>query len=140
MGVGGRLNSDSQEVAPNTRLGAYWPHLLSQRVDASGKLIWTTRRSDQQLENTFFNHTDPGVDASPTSGLAIVPASSKDKDAAGFIYRRRDGKMMNNMPDRSNNFNGTAWAKGNVVLYISDLPPFSLVFCKRFAFLSVRHY
>ncbi|KAK8036537.1 hypothetical protein PG991_001674 [Apiospora marii] len=114
MGVGGRLNSYPQEVAPDTRLGAYWPYLLSQGVGASGKLIWTTRWGDEHPEHPFFTHTDPGVDASLTSGLAIVPASSKDKDAVGFIYRRGDGKVFNNMPDRSYNFIGTAWAKGDL--------------------------
>ncbi|KAK8087599.1 hypothetical protein PG997_002560 [Apiospora hydei] len=120
-GVSGRLNTYPAEVAPNSRIGAYWPSVASQEAGPSGMLRWTQRYGDTPNQ-PFFKHSDANVTASAGSGLAIVPAASKDVDgASGWIYRRGDGKVFNRMPIRKNNFTGLAWDKGDLVNDLNDL-------------------
>ncbi|KAK8097477.1 hypothetical protein PG984_016616 [Apiospora sp. TS-2023a] len=108
----GQLNSYPAQVAPGSRLGAYWPSVLSQEPGTSGKLRWT-RYWGKNAKHDFWEHQDANITASPGSGLAVVPASSKYGGAGGFIFRRGDGKVFNSLGDHyEGGFNGTAWDKG----------------------------
>ncbi|KAK8084125.1 hypothetical protein PG996_002906 [Apiospora saccharicola] len=117
----GQLNSYPAQVAPGSRLGAYWPSVLSQEPGTSGKLRWT-RYWGKNAKHDFWEHQDANITASPQSGLAVVPASSKYGGAGGFIYRRGDGKVFNSLGDHyEGGFNGTAWDKGDLANNLKDL-------------------
>ncbi|KAK8036560.1 hypothetical protein PG991_001697 [Apiospora marii] len=122
----GALNDYPAQVAPGSRLAAYWPSLLSEEPGSgatSGKLRWTRywgRNADKNHD--FWEHEDANITASPGSGLAVVPASSKYGGAGGFIFRRGDGKVFNSLGDHyDGGFNGTAWDKGDLANNLNGL-------------------
>ncbi|KAK8084122.1 hypothetical protein PG996_002903 [Apiospora saccharicola] len=118
-GKSGDLNSFPQEAAPGSRLGAYWPFVLSQ--DVGGKLRWTRYWGPKN----WVSNTDIDITASPGSGLVVIPAAAKYKDAGGLVYRRGDGKPYNYLADRMGNNTGFAWASGDIANNLNGLtiPP-----------------
>ncbi|KAK7941601.1 uncharacterized protein PG986_013988 [Apiospora aurea] len=126
-GNGGQLNKYPVKAAPGSRLGAYWPSLLSQDgAGTGGQLRWTRYWGVNQQNKPFWEDQGANVTASPNSGLVVVPASSKYGNSGGFLFRRGDGKVGNSLADHSEGgLNRTAWGKG-------ELPPSSplfLLFC-----------
>lgn len=119
-GKRGQLNEYPAQVAPGSRLGAYWPSVLSQEAGASGKLRWTGYWG-VNADHDFWEHEDANITASPSSGLAVVPASSKYGGAGGFVFRRGDGNVFNSLGDHyEGGFNGTAWDKGESLLLLGS--------------------
>lgn len=114
-GKSGDLNSFPQTAAPGSRLGAYWPFVLSQ--DVGGKLRWTRYWGPKN----WVSNTDIDITASPGSGLVVIPAAAKYKDAGGLVYRPGDGKAYNYLADRMGNNTGFAWASG--ALSLTPPPP-----------------
>ena len=117
-GKSGELNNYPQAAAPHSRLGAYWPFVLSQ--DVGGKLRWTRYWGLQGGKVRWDSSTDIDIAASAGSGLVVVPAAATYKDAGGLVYRRGDQKVYNYLADRMGNNTGFAWASGTYffILYL----------------------
>ncbi|KAK6863522.1 hypothetical protein PG995_000050 [Apiospora arundinis] len=118
-GARGALNDYPQQAAIGSRLGAYWPFILSQ--DVGGKLRWT-RYWGQVKDHPFWeSSTDIDINGSPGAGLVVIPAASKYLDAGGFVYRRGDGKVYNYLADRKGNTTGFAWGSGDLANNLNGL-------------------
>ncbi|KAK8087580.1 hypothetical protein PG997_002541, partial [Apiospora hydei] len=100
-GNGGQLNKYPVKAAPGSRLGAYWPSLLSQDEGVGGRLRWTRYWGVNQQNKPFWEDQDANVTASAGSGLVVVPASSKYGNSGGFLFRRGMGSC-----DLTKNLNG----------------------------------
>ncbi|KAK8043905.1 hypothetical protein PG994_012743 [Apiospora phragmitis] len=127
-GARGALNDYPERVAPGSRLAAYWPSILSEAAGqtggtGSGKLRWTRYwGGNNKANHDFWEHVDANVTASPGSGLAVVPASSRYANSGGFLFRRGDGKVFNSLADHyDGGFNGTAWDKGDLAKDLNGL-------------------
>ncbi|KAK7923607.1 hypothetical protein PG985_007678 [Apiospora marii] len=119
-GKSGALDNNPQTAAPNSRLGAYWPFVLSQ--DVGGRLRVTRYMGiDESNQIVWESSTDVGVSASPGSGLVVIPAAAKYLDAGGLVYRRGDGKVYNYLADQKGNNTGFAWASGDIVNNLKGL-------------------
>lgn len=110
-GKRGALNDYPQLAAPGSRLGAYWPFVLSQ--DVGGKLRWSRYWGGAAGHPFWESGTDAiGINGAPGTGLVVLPAASRYLDAGGIVYRRADGKVNNYLADRKGNTTGFAWANG----------------------------
>ncbi|KAK8126926.1 uncharacterized protein PG998_002685 [Apiospora kogelbergensis] len=112
-GKRGALNDYPQLAAPGSRLGAYWPFVLSQ--DVGGKLRWSRYWGGAAGHPFWESGTDAiGINGASGTGLVVLPAASRYLDAGGIVYRRADGKVNNYLADRKGNTTGFAWANGDL--------------------------
>lgn len=93
-GKEGKLSSQAHPVIvdANSRLGCYWPYIMSQ--DAGGSLRWTEFVGPGDSRVDWYRN-DTGIDARGSEGTGMVPLpiTQSFRNEAGFVYRGTDGRL-----------------------------------------------
>lgn len=87
------INEYPLQVGPDTRLGCYWPYIVSQDADAG--LRWTLHQGPWVDGKTYYvNDTNLTAEAAAAgTPLVALPVTQAFEDAAGFVYRGADGRV-----------------------------------------------
>lgn len=114
-GQASSLNNYPLQVSKDSRLGCYFPFIMSQ--DPDNQLRWTTLKGynpSNESQPWWINDTDINSKGSAGTGMAVLPVAQKFLNAAGFVYRDSDGRLSMGVRDNAEDqgtLKSTAWKK-----------------------------